>query len=112
MGYAGLSLEGRVALVTGSAHGIGSALAVGLAEAGAEVAVSDIPDRLDEAKTVAEQIKKQGRQSGAYPLDVLDLAGVRTAIQQVVNDFGRLDVLVNNAGITRDGLLMRMSDED
>ena len=99
MAYAGLSLEGRVALVTGSARGIGCALAVGLAEAGAEVAVSDVPDRLADAGTVAEHIEGLGRRSGAYRLDVLDLEGVRTAIQQVVHDFGRLDVLVNNAGI-------------
>ena len=112
MGYAGLSLEGRVALVTGSARGIGSAMALGLAEAGAEVAVSDVPDRLADAKTVAEQIKALGRQSGAYPLDVLDLAGVRSAIQQVVNDFGRLDVLVNNAGIRIHKSALEVTEEE
>ena len=69
MPYAGLSLEGKVALVTGSARGIGSALAIGLAEAGADVAVSDMPERLDGARTTQAEIEKRDRSSKTYALD-------------------------------------------
>ena len=99
MPYPGLSLEGHVALVTGSARGIGRALAVGLAQAGANVAVSDLSDMLEEAGTVRDEIRNSGRESAAYPLDVLDLSDIRESIGKVVRDFGRLDILVNNAGI-------------
>ena len=112
MAYPGLSLEGRVALVTGSARGIGKALAIGLAQAGAAVAVSDIPDRLDGAKTVQHQIEDMGCQSGTYDLDVLDLTGIRAAIEKVVNDFGRLDVLVNNAGIRVPKPALEVTEDD
>ena len=99
MPYAGLSLEGQTALVTGSARGIGAALAVGLAQAGASVAVSDMPDRLELAKDTQAKIEAEGVRSGVYALDVLDLESIPTAVNQVVEDFGRLDILVNNAGI-------------
>ena len=112
MAYAGLSLEGKVALVTGSARGIGSALAIGLAQAGAAVAVSDMPDRLEGAKAVQEKIEGLGCQSATYGLDVLDLGGIRAAMEGVVNDFGRLDVLVNNAGIRRRKPALEVTEED
>ncbi|PKB78401.1 MAG: hypothetical protein BZY88_18725 [SAR202 cluster bacterium Io17-Chloro-G9] len=99
MPYSGFNLEGHVALVTGSARGIGRALAVGLAQAGANVAVSDLPDMLEEAESVREEIRSSGRESAAYPLNVLDLASIKESIGQVVQDFGRLDILVSNAGI-------------
>ena len=99
MPYAGLSLEGHVALVTGSARGIGRALAVGLAEAGADIAVSDTAERLEDARTSQEQVEAQGRKCVTYALDVLDVANIVEAIDKVVDDFGRLDILVNNAGI-------------
>jgi NAD(P)-dependent dehydrogenase (short-subunit alcohol dehydrogenase family) len=99
MSYDGLSLEGKVALVTGSARGIGSALAVGLAQAGADVAVSDLPGRSDEAEMVREQIHGMGRRVRTYTLDVLNLNQIRSVIEQVSQDFGGLNILVNNAGI-------------
>ena len=80
MPYEGLSLEGKVALVTGSARGIGAALAVGLAEAGADVAVSDMPSRLDLAGEVKQQIEAGGRRSAVYALDVLDLTNIRETV--------------------------------
>ena len=110
--YAGLSLEGKVALVTGSARGIGAALAVGLAQAGASVTVSDIPERLTDAKAVQTRIEALGCRSGAYALDVLDLGNIRAAFDQVVQDFGRLDVLVNNAGIRRRKPALEVTEED
>ena len=99
MAYAGLSLDGHVALVTGSARGIGSAIAVGLAEAGADVAISDMAERLEDARTSQERIEALGQKCKTYALDVLYLANIEAAINQVVDDFGRLDILVNNAGI-------------
>ena len=99
MAYAGLSLEGRVALVTGSARGIGAAIAVGLAEAGADVAVSDMASRLELAQDTQVRVEAQGKRSGTYELDVLDIASMSGVIQRIVDDFGRLDILINNAGI-------------
>ena len=80
MSYPGLSLEGQVALVTGSARGIGSALAIGLAQAGANVAVSDIPERLGEAQKIQEHIESLDRTSATYALNVLDLSNIQTAV--------------------------------
>ena len=99
MAYPGLSLDGKVALVTGSARGIGRVLAIGLAEAGADVAVSDIPRMLDEAGATRKMVERVGRVSRVYSLDVLDIGNIQDTITQVVGDFGRLDILVNNAGI-------------
>ncbi len=101
MPYAGLNLDGMTALVTGSGRGIGSALALGLAQAGASVAVSDVPEQLPGARETEERIKGEGVGSRTYCLDVLDLANIRQTVGQVVRDFGRLDILVNNAGIRR-----------
>ncbi len=101
MPYNGLSLDGQVALVTGSARGIGAALAIGLAQAGAAVAVSDVPERLSDARSIQEQIQALGCRSETYALDVLDLGNIRSAIDQVVADFGQLGILINNAGIRR-----------
>jgi 2-deoxy-D-gluconate 3-dehydrogenase len=112
MPYAGLSLEGQVALVTGSARGIGKALAIGLAEAGAEVAVSDIPSMLDDARTTQQLVEGKGKTSRTYPLDVLDVANIQGTVNQVVTDFGRLDILVNNAGIRVRRLALEVTPED
>lgn len=112
MAYAGLSLEGQVALVTGSARGIGAALALGLAEAGAAVAVSDMPERLELATEVQSEIEDVGCKSGTYALDVLDLGNIRAVVDQVVHDFGRLDVLVNNAGVRWRKPALEVTEED
>ena len=112
MTYPGLSLEGQVALVTGSARGIGAALAVGLAQAGANVAVSDIPERLDEAGGVQQKIQELGRSSSTYALDVLNLDNIQSAIGAVTRDFGQLDILVNNAGIRRRKPELEVTEED
>ena len=101
MPYGGLSLEGMTALVTGSGRGIGSALAVGLAQAGANVAVSDVAEQMAGAEDTAARIRGEGPESRAYTLDVLDLGNIRETIDRVAQDFGRLDILVNNAGIRR-----------
>jgi NAD(P)-dependent dehydrogenase (short-subunit alcohol dehydrogenase family) len=99
MAYSGFSLEGKVALVTGAARGIGEALAVGLAEAGADVAVSDMPSRLELARDTQARVEAAGVRSGTYELDVLDIQNIPGTIQRVLDDLGRLDILINNAGI-------------
>ena len=103
-----MDLSGKVAMVTGSARGIGREIALRLAEAGATVVVSDVAD----AEPVAEEIRKEGRQSLAVTADVSSASDVATMVAKAVEKFGRIDILVNNAGIARDQLLLRMSDED
>lgn len=112
MPYEGLSLDGKVALVTGAARGIGEALAIGLAQAGADVAVSDLPGRLDAARAVQQKIEGLGRGSATYPLDVQDIGNITEAIDQVVRRFGKLDILVNNAGIRRRKPALEVTEED
>jgi len=96
------ALEGKRALVTGGARGIGRAIALELAGGGAEVLISDLPGT-DEAEAVAKEVG-----GAALYGDVSNAADAKRLIEQA----GELDILVNNAGITRDGLLVRMSDED
>ena len=105
------TLDGQIALVTGASRGIGRAVALALAEAGAEVVVnySNSPDAAD---AVVAEIKNCGGQAYALQADVAQEEAVNALIQTVIERSGRIDVLVNNAGITRDGLLMRMKTED
>ena len=112
MGFAGVSLEGMVALVTGSARGIGRGLALGLSEAGATVAVSDVPGRLEEARSVQAQIEESGCRSQTYSLDVLDVANIGPTIDRIAGDFGRLDILVNNAGIRIHRPALEITEEE
>jgi 3-oxoacyl-[acyl-carrier protein] reductase len=106
-----MSLEGKVALVTGGGRGIGRAIALALADAGADVAVVVSRD-ISAAESVAEEIRAKGRQALARKTDVSDGAATEELVTAVVAELGRIDILVNNAGITRDGLIMRMSEED
>jgi 3-oxoacyl-[acyl-carrier protein] reductase len=105
-----LSLEGRVALVTGAARGIGAATALALAEAGARVALVD-RDAEGIEKT-ADAIGRAGGDALAIPADVTDAPAIERAVDAVVAEWGRLDVLVNNAGIVRDATLGKVSDDD
>ena len=104
------TVEGRVALVTGGARGIGRAIAADLAREGADVAVTDV-DRAG-AEEAAGEIAGAGRRTWALAGDVSSLDAAREMVEKVRSDAGRLDILVNNAGITRDALLLRMKEED
>jgi 3-oxoacyl-[acyl-carrier protein] reductase len=105
-----MDLKDKVAIVTGGAQGIGKAIAVKLAGAGASVAVVDI--NLEQAAATAEEIKALGVRAIALRVDVADHAAVVAVVKEVIEQLGRVDVLVNNAGITRDNLLLRMKPED
>jgi len=103
-----MELSSRVAIVTGGGRGIGQAIALKLAEVGATMVVSDIA----EAEPVAEEIRSMGRQALAVSTDVSLPADVEKLVETTMSTYGRIDILVNNAGITRDQLLMRLSEED
>jgi len=102
-------LKGKVAVVTGSARGIGKAIALGLARRGADVVISDIIEEQNIA--TSEEIKVLGRRSLAIRCNVTERADMENLVSTTISELGSLDIFVNNAGITRDGLLIRMSDE-
>ena len=106
-----MRLEGKIALVTGGGRGIGRAAALALAREGADVAVAVGRD-LGAAEAVAGEIRALGRRSLAALCDVAEEEATDALIERTVQEFGRLDILVNNAGITRDTLVLRMSDSD
>ena len=102
-------LEGKVALVTGAGRGIGKAIALRYAEAGADVAFTDLAINEAVEETVKE-LEAMGVKAKAYASNAANFDETHEVVKQVVEDFGRIDVLVNNAGITKDGLMMRMSE--
>jgi 3-oxoacyl-[acyl-carrier protein] reductase len=103
-------LEGKNALVTGGARGIGKAIALAFAQHGANVAFSDL--KYDEAAQALEkELEAYGVKAKGYASDASNLAASEKLVDDVAAEFGRIDILVNNAGITRDTLLMRMTEE-
>lgn len=104
-------LSGKVALVTGGSRGIGRAICQKLAVAGADVIVNDICEP-DDAKEVLKEIEKLGRKNLFIQADVSRAEESKKMIDQAVNAMGKIDILVNNAGITRDNLILRMSEEE
>ena len=105
-----MSLENLTAVVTGAGRGIGRAIALKLAEVGANVVCLSRTEA--NSQKVAEEITALGRQSWAVAVDVGDTAAVEAAVAKILEDTGGVNILVNNAGVTRDGLLMRMSEAD
>jgi 3-oxoacyl-[acyl-carrier protein] reductase len=105
-----MSLSDRVAIVTGSGQGIGREIALKLADQGASIVISDI--NAATAKEVASEIKAKNGKSIAIPANVAVAGEVSKLVEQTLSSFGHIDILVNNAGITRDGLLLRMSEAD
>ena len=102
-------LEGKVALITGAARGIGKAIALKFASEGCDIAFTDLV--IDEnGKKTEEEIAAFGVKAKGYASNAADFEACHSVVAEVVNDFGRLDILVNNAGITKDGLMMRMSE--
>ena len=105
------TLTGKVALVTGASRGIGRAIALKLAAEGAAVVIN-YHGSMEKAKEVKAEIESDGGIAEIMQCNVADYQATEAMIRKVTDDFGRLDILVNNAGITRDGLLMKMSEED
>lgn len=105
-----MTLQGKVAIVTGGAQGIGRQIALTLANAGADVVISDVQKA--GAEEVAAQVAVSGRRSLALQVDVTSSAEVEGMVRTTVDQMGRLDILVCNAGITRDTLLIRMKEDD
>jgi 3-oxoacyl-[acyl-carrier protein] reductase len=103
-------LENKVAVVTGAGRGIGRAIALRLAGEGADVAVCDLMQ--PSVEETAAEIAKLGRKAKAYAVDVAKAEPVTAVCDQILKDFLRVDILVNNAGVTRDQLLMRMTEEE
>jgi 3-oxoacyl-[acyl-carrier protein] reductase len=105
-----LSLENKIALITGGARGIGREIALCFAKEGADIAICDV--NLDQAEEVAQEIKKLGRGYLSFKTDVTESQQVQAMIDKILDKFGKLDILINNAGITRDSLILRMTEED
>lgn len=103
-------LEGKVAVITGAARGIGKEIALKFASEGADIAFTDLV--IDEnGKKTEEEIAAYGVKVKGYASDASDFAATEEVVKQIKDDFGRIDILVNNAGITKDGLMLRMTEQ-
>jgi 3-oxoacyl-[acyl-carrier protein] reductase len=103
-------LASQIAVVTGAGRGIGRAIALKFANEGADVVV--VSRTAENSEKVAAEIRALGRKAWAFAVDVADAAAVSAAAEKILAEAGKVDILVNNAGVTRDGLVMRMSDAD
>jgi 3-oxoacyl-[acyl-carrier protein] reductase len=105
-----MRLKDKVAIITGAAQGIGREIALAFAREGVDIAVADV--NLEKASQTATEIEALGRKAMALELDVTDYVKVEEGLNKILDKLGKVDILVNNAGITKDGLLLRMSEAD
>jgi 3-oxoacyl-[acyl-carrier protein] reductase len=104
-------LEGKTTLVTGAARGIGRSVAIRMAEEGSNIAFTDLAEN-DSMKELVTELENLGVKAKGYASDASDHNQTQEVVDQIIQDFGTIDVLVNNAGITKDNLLMRMTEDD
>jgi 3-oxoacyl-[acyl-carrier protein] reductase len=105
------SLKGKVAIVTGGARGIGAAIALKLASMGADIVINDVSGG-DACSEICAEIAKVGQKAICITADVSKTADAKRMVEEAIEQMGKVDILINNAGITRDNLIMRMSEED
>jgi 3-oxoacyl-[acyl-carrier protein] reductase len=108
----GFDFKGKVVLVTGAARGIGREIALGFGRGGATVAVNHVAGQLDQAREVCAEIERAGGKAFPMEFDVTSSAACTEAVERIVQEQGGIHVLVHNAGIARDALIIRMKDED
>ena len=106
-----MGLDGKVAIITGASRGIGKAIAISLAEAGAKVVVNYVSNS-ESAQEVVDTINAAGNTAISVKADVSSIKDAERLVQETMTAFGQVNILVNNAGITRDGLLLRMKEDD
>ncbi len=107
-----LHVAGKTAIVTGAGSGLGRSIALALAEAGADVALTELPSRIENAKVVARSIESVGRRALALKLDVTSIKSIQRMVETVVERFSKVDILVNNAGINIPRNALDVSEED
>ena len=107
-----MHVSGKTALVTGAGSGLGRSIALALAEAGADVAVTELPSRMENAGAVATSIRAMGRNALVVKLDVTSVKNIQRAVDEVVKGFSRIDILVNNAGINVPKQALDVTEDD
>jgi 2-deoxy-D-gluconate 3-dehydrogenase len=107
-----MRVDGKTALVTGAGSGLGKAVALAMAEAGADCAVTELPERLSALDPVCAEIRATGRRALPLPLRLPEMQGIREAVRAAVEGLGRIDILVNNAGVNIPRPALEVSEED
>lgn len=112
MPFPSMRLDSKIALITGAGSGLGQAIALGFAEAGADVAITELPGKEALAHATAEGVRAAGRRAFTVPLDVTRTDTIEGAVKQVMDEFGRIDILVNNAGINIPKMALDVTESD
>lgn len=112
MAFPSMRVDGKIAFVTGAGSGLGKAIAAGLANSGADVAISELPGKEAAAQETLKEIEAEGRRGLVVPLDVTKIPSIEAAVDAVLARFGRIDILVNNAGINIPKFAVDVTEED